>query len=125
MSLDKNATTVATRQRVETQLTPNNVERCIGDLRSLHGHQAQQADWMLPAEAMKKSSVNTIDDVTHWYDHYTGKLRGRDKYVGRRKKEFDQMEAFSVNRRVKNIEATGGTHVRMKEIAPENGDFVR
>ena len=41
-------------------------------------------------------------------DHYTGKLRGRDKYIGRRKKELDQLEALSVNRRVKKIEATGG-----------------
>ncbi len=89
-------------------MTPNNVESCIGDLRSIDGHQAEQADWMLPTEAMKKSSVNTIDDVRHWYDHYAGKLRGQDKYFVRRKKEFDQMEAFSVNRRVKKIEATGG-----------------
>ena len=66
-----------------------------------------------------------IDDVSHWYDHYTGKLRNRDEYMARRKKECDQMEAFSVIRRVKKSEAIDGTHVRMKEIASENGDFVR
>ena len=32
----------------------------------------------LPTEAMKKSSVNTIDEVSHQYDHYNGKLRERD-----------------------------------------------
>ena len=64
---------------------------------------------------MKKSSVNTFDDVTHRYEHYTGKLRDRDKTIARGKKEFDQMEAFSVIRRVKRSQAIDGTHVRMKE----------
>ena len=46
VSLDQNATTVATKQRAGTQLTPNNVEGGIGGLRSFDGHQAEQAEKM-------------------------------------------------------------------------------
>ena len=31
---DRNATTIATKQRADTQLTPNNVEGCIGGLKN-------------------------------------------------------------------------------------------
>ena len=85
VSLDQNATTVATKQSAETQMTPDNVEGCIGGLRSFDGHQAEQADSMLPIKAMEKSSVNTIDDVSHWYDHCTRQLWNRDKGIARRK----------------------------------------
>ena len=52
--LDQKATTTAT----------NIVESGIGDLRSVAGHQAEQADSMLPIEAMN-ISANTIADVSH------------------------------------------------------------
>ena len=52
--LDQKATTIAI----------NNVESGIGDLRSVAGHQAEQADSMLPTGAMKYSA-NTMADVSH------------------------------------------------------------
>ena len=60
-------------------------------MRSVAGHQAERADSMLPAEAMKYSA-NTIADVGRQYEHYTGKLGDRDKHVAKH---------FSVVRRVK------------------------
>ena len=77
VSLDRDVTTNATMQRVGTQLTTNNVESGIGGLRIVAGHQVEQADSMLPIEAMK-SSANTIAGVSRQYEHYTGKLRDRD-----------------------------------------------
>ena len=62
-----------------------------------------------------KCFANTIADVNYQYEHYTGKLRDRDKCVAKH---------FSVIRRGKKCEATDGTHVRMAAI-PENGDLVR
>ena len=53
VSLERGGTTTAAIQRVGTQLTTNNVESGIGGLRSVAGHQAEQADAMLPIEAMK------------------------------------------------------------------------
>ena len=70
---------------------------------------------MLPIEALKKSSVHAMDEISHWYHHHTRKSPNRDKCSARRKKECGQMEAFSVLRRVKKTEAIDGTHVRMKE----------
>ena len=61
--LDQKATTTATK----------NVESGIGDLRSVAGHQTEQADCMLPLQAMKYSA-NTIADVSRQYEHYAGKL---------------------------------------------------
>ena len=87
----------------------------MGGLKSFVGHQAEQANSMLPIEAMK-SCVNTIADVSFLYEHYTGKLWDRDKCHARH---------FSVIRRVKKSEANGGTHVRMAAIPSEKGDFAR
>ena len=120
---NQNVTTGATKQRAGTQLTPNNVEGCVGCLRSFDGHQAEQADWMLSVEAIKKSSANTTDDVSHRYDSHTGKLRNRDYYIARRKEEFDEMEVFSGFRRVKKSEAIDGAHVRMKEMCKLHYEF--
>ena len=78
--LDQNATTITTKQSAGTQLTTNNVEVGIGGLRSVAGHQAERTDSMLPIEATK-SSVNTMADVSHQYEHYTGKLWDRHKYI--------------------------------------------
>ena len=64
-------------QRGGTQLTTNNVESGIGGLRIVAGQQVEQADSMLPIEAMK-SSANTIAGVNRQYEHYTGKLWDRD-----------------------------------------------
>ena len=77
------------------------LQTVFGDLRSVAGHQAVQADSMLPIEAMK-SSANTIAGVSYQYE-----LRS------------------SVIRRVKRSGAIDGTHVRMAAIPSENGDFVR
>ena len=82
VSLDQEAITTGTKQRAVTQLTSNNVESGIGDLRSVAGHQAERADSMLPSEAMKYSA-NTIADVSYQYEHYTGKLWDRDKCVAK------------------------------------------
>ena len=70
--LDQKATTTAT----------NKFESGIGDLRSVAGHQAEQADPMLPIEAMKYSA-NTIADVSHEYERYAGKLWDRNKCVAK------------------------------------------
>ena len=63
------------------------------------------------------SAAETIDEDSRWYDHYTGELLDRTKYITEREKELDQLESFGVIRRVKKSEATDGTHVRMKIIA--------
>ena len=115
VSLDQQDTAIATKQRAGTQLTTNNVEIGIGDLRSVAGHQAERADSMFPVEAMKYSA-NTIADVGYKDEHYTEKLWDRDKCVAKH---------FSVIRRVKKSEAIDGTHVRMAAIPPEKGDLVR
>ena len=115
VSLDQKAITTDTKQRAETQLTTNNVESGIGDLRSVAGHQAERADSMLPIEAMKYSA-NTIADVTYQYEHYTGKLWDRDKCVAKH---------LSVIRRGEKSEAIDGIQVRMAAIPSENRDFVR
>ena len=65
---------------------------------------------------MKKSSVNTIDEVSHWYGL-------RDNCIVRRKKEFGQVKAFSGIRRVKESETIDGAHVRMKEISKLRYEF--
>ena len=52
--LDQKATTTAV----------NNVANRIGDLRSVAGHQAVQADSMLPIEAMKFSGTRLLVSVT-------------------------------------------------------------
>ena len=54
--------------------------KAVLDWRSVAGHQAEQADSMLPAEALKYSA-NTIGDVSHQYEHYNEKLWDRDKCV--------------------------------------------
>ena len=72
---------------------------------------------------MTKCSVNTLEDVSHHDEQYTGTLRDQDKYIASRKKEFDQMEDFSVILRRKKSEVTDGTHVRMKEIGKLGYDF--
>ena len=82
VSLDRDVTATATIQRVGTQLTTNNVESSIGSSRSVAGHQAEQADAMLPIEAMK-SSANTITEVSPQYEHHTGKLWDRDKCIAK------------------------------------------
>ena len=82
VSLNRNATTTATKQRAGTQLTTNNVESCIGGLRSVAGHQDERAESMLPIEAMK-FSMNTVTDVSHQCEHYTGMLGDRDKHVAK------------------------------------------
>ena len=115
VSLDQRNTTTATKQRAATQLTTNNVESGIGDLKSVAEHQAEQADSMLPVEAMKYSS-NTTADVSHQYEQYTGKLWDRDKYATKN---------FSAIRREKKSEAIEDTHVRVAAIAAGKGDFVR
>ena len=115
VSLDQEATTTAAKQRAGTQLTTNNVESGIGDLKKVAGHQAERADSMLPVEAIKYSA-NTIADVNHQYEHCTGKLWDRDKCFAKH---------FSVIRRGKKSEANEGTHVRMAAIPSENGDLVR
>ena len=87
-------------------------------------HKAERADWMLPVEAINESSVNTTEDVSHRYCHYTGNLRDQDMYIAEQEKEFVRMKGFSVIRRVKRCEVTDGTHVRMRAIASEEGDRV-
>ena len=54
----------------------------FGGLRSVAGHQLEQADAMLTIEAMK-SSANIITDVSRQCGHYTGKLWDRDKCVAK------------------------------------------
>ena len=99
--LDQKTTTTATKQRAVTQLTTTNFQCGIGGLRSVAGHHAERADSMLPAEAMMYSA-NTIADVSHQYEHHTGKVVGRDKCVAKH---------VSVIRRVKKSEAIDGTQV--------------
>ena len=70
VSLDSRTTTTAAKQRAATQFTRDNVESSIGDVKSFAGHQAEQADSMLPVEAMKYYA-NAIADAGHQYDHYT------------------------------------------------------
>ena len=82
VSLDQRNTTVATKQRAATQWTTNKVEGGIGDLKRVAGHQAEQADLILPLEAMK-CSVNTIADVSNQDEHYTRKVWDRDKCVAK------------------------------------------
>ena len=55
----KKAATTATKKRAATQLVTNNVESGIGDLKSVAGHQAEQADSLLTIEAMKYSANKT------------------------------------------------------------------
>ena len=81
---------------------------------------------------VREGGASSSTDVAQQFPDLTeigktskGKLRNRDECIARRKKEFDQMEAFSVIHRVQKSEAIDGTHVRMKDIASENGDFVR
>ena len=57
-------------QSAATHLTTNTVESGNGDLKRVAGHQAEQADSILPSEAVKYSS-NTIADASHQYEHYT------------------------------------------------------
>ena len=79
---------------------------------------------MLAMEVTKDEfSVDTIDDDSRQYDHYTGKFLDRDKYIAERKKDLDQVEAYCVIRRVKKSEAIDGTHVRMKEIGKLRYEF--
>ena len=79
---------------------------------------------MLASEVAKDEfSVDTIEDDSRQYDHYTRKLLDRHKYIAERKKELDQVEAYCVIRRVKKSEATHGTHVRMKEIGKLRYEF--
>ena len=52
------------------------MENCLGGLRNVAGHQAEQADSMLPVEAIK-FSANTVADVSYQYNHYTEKLGDR------------------------------------------------
>ena len=79
---------------------------------------------MLAIEVAKDEfSVDTIDHDSRQYDHYTGKLLDRDKYIAERKKDLDQVEAYCVIRRVKKSEATDGAHVRMKEIGKLRYEF--
>ena len=111
VSLDQQATATAAKQRAGTQLTANNVESGIGDLRSVGGYQAERADSMLPVEAMKYSA-NTIADVGYQYEHYTGKLWDRHKCVAKH---------FSVIRRGNNSEAIEGTPGRLAAIPSEKG----
>ena len=80
--LDQKAITIDAKQRAVTQLTSNNYESGIGDLRSVAGHQAERADSMLPIEAMKYSA-NTIADVSYQFEHYTRKLWDRNKCVAK------------------------------------------
>ena len=70
---------------------------------------------MLPVETMKYSA-NTIADVGYQYEHYTGKLWGRDKCVAKH---------FSVIRRGKKSETVDGTHVHLAASPSEKGDLVR
>ena len=115
VSLDQSVTASATKRRAETQLTLNSVEGYTGGLRSFDGRQAEQAQEVLAMVVAKDEfSVDTIDDDSHQYDHYTGKLLDRDKYIAEREKELDQVEAYCVIRRVKKSEAIDVTHVRMK-----------
>ena len=124
VSLDQSATTCATMRRAETQLTPNTVEGYIGGLRSFDGHQAEQAQLMLAIEVAKDEfSVDTIDDDSRQYDHFSRKLLDRDNHIAERKKELDQVEAHCVVRRVKKSETMDGTHVRMKEIGKLRYEF--
>ena len=64
VSLDQKTTTTATKQRSVTQLSTNNVDSGVGGLRSVAGHQVEQADSMLPDEALKYSA-NTIGEVSN------------------------------------------------------------
>ena len=80
---------------------------------------------MSAIETTKEDSrAETIDEDSRGYDHFTGELRDRTKYIGR-EKELDQLESFGVSRRVKKSEAADGIHVRMKIIAHNKGDLVR
>ena len=115
VSLDQNATTVDTMQGVRTPSTAYNAKDDGIGLRSFDEHQDEQAELRSSAEAMNKSSTNTIR-----YDHYTEKLQDPYKYIAKRKR----VEAFSVIRGVVKSEAIDGTHVRMKEIGKSSYEFV-
>ena len=79
---------------------------------------------MLAIEVAKDEfTLDTIDDDSRQYDHYTGKLLDRDNYIAERKKELDQVEFHCVIRRVKKSEAIDATHVRMKEIRKLRYEF--
>ena len=99
----------------------------IGGLRSFDGDEREYHMKMMMAleEASEEVPDDIIDDDSRRYDYYTGKLLDRTKYIAGRDKELQQMEDFSVVRRVKKSEATNGKHVRMKIIASEKGDIVR
>ena len=68
-------------------------------------------------------SVDTIDDDSRQYDHFSRKLLDRDNHIAERKKELDQVEAYCVIRRVEKSEAIDDTHVRMKEIGRSRYEF--
>ena len=68
--------------QMATATATNNVESGIGDLRSVAGHQAEEADSMLPNDTMKYSA-NTTADVSHQCEHYAGKLQDRNKCVAK------------------------------------------
>ena len=113
LTLDQKAITADTKQRAGTQLTTNNVESGIGDLRSVAGHQAERADVLLRIEAMK-FHMNTIADFSHQYGHCDGQLGDRIKHVA---------ENFSVIRRGKS-EDIHGTQMRMAAIPSEVENLV-
>ena len=93
-------------------MTANNVESGMGGWKSVARHQAEQADSILPIEAVKYSA-NTIADVSR---QYTGKVWDRDQYATRH---------FSVIRRVKKSEAIEDTRLRLAAIPSEKRDLVR
>ena len=64
VSLDQKTTTTATKERAALQWATNSGESGIGDLKSVAGHQAEQADSMLPIKAMKYSANTIAASVT-------------------------------------------------------------
>ena len=80
-------------------------------MRKFDGHQAEQADSMLPIEAMQYS-VNKIGDVSPQCEHYAEKLWDRNKHVAK---------YFSMIRSGGESETITGTHMRMAAIPSELG----
>ena len=122
VSLEQRDATGATKRTAATQLTPYSVERYIRGLRSFDGHQDVQTNVMSAIETVKEdSAAKTIDEESRRYDHFSGELLDRTKYITGRKKELDQLSSFGVIRR----EAIDGIHVRMKIFAHNKVDLVR
>ena len=113
VSLDRSATTGATKRTAETQLTPNTVEGYIGGPRSFDEHQEVQLQ------------VITIDEDSRGHATIPSSCLTETCTLQDERKNLITWNLFGVVRRVKKSEAADGTHVRMKILAHNKGDLVR